>query len=113
MQDSKSLDVNVKPHAEANGNGHTNGSSPIHLARNPHVTRCGLDRSFFNGAIGSSKISEVTSRNCRRAHTTLTLIRQRAHKWEQEHNHRPIHVVKSRPGLVQTRIAFERAEQNA
>ena len=79
------LDVNVKPH-EANGHAHINGSraSLVHLARNNHLTCCGLNRAFFDGAIVASKVSEVTCRNCRRAHSTLARMK-RARKWEQEH----------------------------
>ena len=78
MQDNKAPYhyVNVKPHVEANGNnGHTNGSraSLIHLARNGHLTCCGLDRAFFGGAIVASKVSEANCRNCLRiSFRTLT-----------------------------------------
>ena len=66
MQDNKAPYhyVNVKPHVEANGNnGHTNGSraSLIHLARNSHLTCCGLDRAFFGGAIVASKVSKANA----------------------------------------------------
>jgi hypothetical protein len=103
-------------------NGH-NGTqvSLVHLARNSHLTRCGLDRRFFGGAIVTSKVGETTCQNCRRAHSTLTLIKQRARKWEREHAqktprsvtvHRPANG--QRPGeLVQVRWAFEEAERKA
>jgi hypothetical protein len=116
---SSTLDVNTAPLAEANGqngSGDSNGAgAPRHLARNAHSTLCGLDRSFHCGAVVTSRVTETTCKNCRRAHDTITLIRQRARKWEQEHGPRPAIVPRpvngERDGLVQMRLAFEQAEQ--
>jgi hypothetical protein len=114
MHDIAEVNVNAKSHVGANGNGGNGNGTIIHLSRNSHLTACGLDRSFFSGAIVADKIGPVTCRNCQRVHATINLVRRRARKLERLHPAAiPRPVNGERPGLVQVRWAFEQAEQNA